>query len=260
VKGKQYTREQVQQRAIDIGTTIHSLNKECIALNLRCASKQVRFITEWLSSKPVDMREFPKLLAELRRRTREDLEDAVMYSVNPDVVGDFYSVAEDGPLRGKLIKLSPEKLWGDDVCSNFKSAVRDIDDASECLIFQKGTASVFHLMRVMEVGLRALGKTLGNPKLDPKTNPSWDSILSKCDEELRLPYAKRSSGWQANAPFFTEATASLRAVKDAWRNPTMHVEKDYSYEQAYDIWSAARAFTKHLATTISEGVRLSLSI
>ncbi len=38
--------------------------------------------------------------------------------------------------------------------------------------------------------------------------------------------------------YLTDATvtANLRAVKDAWRNPTMHVDIDYDEEKATDVW------------------------
>ena len=44
----------------------------------------------------------------------------------------------------------------------------------------------------------------------------------------------------------------LPAVKDAWRNPTMHVRIDYTEEQALDIYGNVRGFMQHLATRLSE--------
>jgi len=131
--------------------------------------------------------------------------------------------------------------------NKFASAWRDIEGAGRCVAFDCGTACVFHLMRVMEVGLRALGSSLNNPDLDPKRNPTWETILRKSDDELRKPLKDRSPEWRSDDGFFSTATANLRAVKDAWRNPTLHVERDYTPSDAEDVWTAVRAFMRYLA-------------
>lgn len=77
------------------------------------------------------------------------------------------------------------------------------------------TAAVFHLMRVMEVGLRALAAALNDPSMDPRTNPTWERILGRCDAELQKPRNQRSPAWAADDVFFSDAVANLRAVKDA---------------------------------------------
>jgi hypothetical protein len=107
-------------------------------------------------------------------------------------------------------------------------------------------------MRVVEVGLRALGASLNDARLEPSRNPSWDSILKKCDEEISRRLAERSQEWREDDAFFSSATANLRAVKDAWRNPTMHVEQHYGEETALDVWNAVRGFMRHLATKLRD--------
>ena len=140
-------------------------------------------------------------------------------------------------------------LFGEGVTKAFPSAVVDIEEAGKCLAFERNTACVFHLMRVMEVGLRVLGDTL---KLPPSTNRTWDNILGKCDKEQAKPYAEQAPEWQTNGTFLAEATAMLRSVKDAWRNPTMHVEKVYTKEQAQDIWNAVKGLMRQLSTNLKE--------
>jgi hypothetical protein len=104
----------------------------------------------------------------------------------------------------------------------------------------------------MEAALRVLAKTLNDPRLDPKRNPSWDSILKKCREELEKDRLKRAPEWAADDAYFSGAAARLLAVKDAWRNPTMHVETNYDEESALDVWNHVRAFMRHLATKLKE--------
>lgn len=168
---------------------------------------------------------------------------------------------EDELERGQFFMVLPPKVTyyseaatklGEEVNKAFPSAQPDIEHAAKCYAFGRNTAAVFHLMRVMEVGLRALENSLKDPSIDPKNNPNWGTILRRCDDELKLPSPKRSFDWAADEQFYCDATANLRAVKDAWRNPTMHVERDYDDDEALDIFNAVRGFMRQLATKLHE--------
>jgi hypothetical protein len=174
---------------------------------------------------------------ELRSRVKDEL-DLVLTLVIPASDVQLYE--------------SSTSAFGDEAIQNFRAIRLEVEEAGKCLALSRGTACVFHLMRIMEVGLRALGQSLNDPKMDPKTNPSWEAILKKADGELQKPYAQRSREWQTDQQFFADATANLRAVKDAWRNPTMHIDIHYDEEKARDVWNAVRAFMRHLATRLHE--------
>jgi len=142
-------------------------------------------------------------------------------------------------------------LFGEEVTKALSgSAQADIEHAAKCFAFGNNTAAVFHLMRVMEIGLRALGQSLEDPNLDPKRNPTWENILKRCDDELKLPVGKRSSEWSKDNQFYSDATANLRAVKNAWRNPTIHVEREYDEDEALSVINAVKGFMNHLATKL----------
>jgi hypothetical protein len=72
-----------------------------------------------------------------------------------------------------LYQIAPEKvqyfdqphLFGEDVSDQFPSTILDIEEAGKCLAMSRNTSCVFHLMRVMEVGLRTLAATLKDPRL-----------------------------------------------------------------------------------------------
>jgi hypothetical protein len=138
-------------------------------------------------------------------------------------------------------------LFGDEVYANFRSAIQDIEEAAKCLALDRATACIFHLMRVMEVGLKTLATTLGLPYF-----PGWESYLKKIDDELRKKYGDKSPDWLAIEPFYRDAAAHLSTVKFAWRNPTMHIEKSYKQEEAVEIYGAVRSFMRHLATNLKE--------
>lgn len=63
-----------------------------------------------------------------------------------------------------------KQLFGSEVWERFPSANSDIEEAGKCLACNRGTATVFHLMRVMEAGLKATAAALEIPYA-----PSWES-------------------------------------------------------------------------------------
>jgi hypothetical protein len=144
-----------------------------------------------------------------------------------------------------------DKLFGETVATNFPSAAFDIEEAGKCLALGRATACVFHLMRVMEVGLRALAKSLNDPRINPANNPSWHNILKKGDDELQKVVAQRAPEWRSDDQFFSQAQANLRAVQFAWRNPTMHIDVTYTPETAKDVMQCVGGFMRHLSTKLN---------
>jgi hypothetical protein len=100
--------------------------------------------------------------------------------------------------------LEQEKLFGDAVYENFPSARGDIRDAGNCLAAGLNTAAVFHLMRVVELGLRALAKKLHVKKV--KKTCQWNLAPGKRSSrpwkrKQTLPFQERQ---KANEnPIFT---------------------------------------------------------
>jgi hypothetical protein len=136
---------------------------------------------------------------------------------------------------------------GEAVGEAFPSIAVNAEEAAKCLALDRATASVFHLMRVMETGLKVTAGALGIPYA-----PSWESYLRQIDSRVQQKYRVKGVRWKRDEPFFRDVSAHLHAVKAAWRNPTMHVVRDYTPEQAEDIFRAVRIFMAHLATRLHE--------
>jgi hypothetical protein len=199
------------------------------AAGLRISLKSFDRIVALLDQPDVLLSKFSERANDLQSRIQDELEEA-----------EFWQIA---PQHRKFMERDPFKLVEG---NKLPSAHRDIEEAGKSLAFDRATACVFHLMRVMECGLRKLGESLNNPELDPRRNPNWERILGKCDDELKKTTQDRSPEWRTDDLFFSTATANLRAVKDAWRNPSLHVERDYTPEEAEEVWNAVRAFVRHL--------------
>ncbi|MFZ3243937.1 MAG: hypothetical protein WA185_02590, partial [Candidatus Acidiferrales bacterium] len=131
-------------------------------------------------------------------------------------------------------------LFGEDVTKVLPLAQFDVEEAGNCLALGRGTASAFHLMRVMEVMLKRLAEELSIPDPIKEAERSWAIMLRKIHDGI-----EKSKGGQN--VFFSEIESMLLGVKVAWRNPVMHVEGVYPKEQAEDIFQTVKTFSRAFA-------------
>lgn len=115
----------------------------------------------------------------------------------------------------------------------------DITEAGNCIAFDRATAAVFHLMRVMEVGVQRFGSGLGVPLTNELC---WQKILDSVSPAIKARRAKN-----AETIAISEVASHLYNVKVAWRNPTMHPTSKYGLEEAKDIYQNVKTFMGSLA-------------
>jgi hypothetical protein len=150
-------------------------------------------------------------------------------------------------------------LFGERVNENFPSAVEDIKEAGNCYAHGNYTATVFHLMRVVEHGLRALARQL-RVTFKSKTGASipmelqqWEVIIgkieSKIDDISKRPKSKRKS---EDLQFYSEAAKEFRYFKEAWRNHVSHSRVIYDKHDAAKVIEHVRDFMQHISTRVRE--------
>ena len=139
-----------------------------------------------------------------------------------------------------------EPLFGAGVVDKFPKAIDDIEDTGKCLALGLGTSAVMHLMRVMEVGLQDLAKSLGIPYA-----PSWESYLSQIQAKISTKHKRKGVRWKRDEKFYRDLSGDLLTVKQAWRNPTMHIDRRYNVDEAETIFNAVKALMQRLATKCS---------
>lgn len=144
--------------------------------------------------------------------------------------------------------------FGQAVFDRFPAANNDIASAGQCLALGQPTASVFHLMRVCEAGLIAVGLEAGIPYA-----PSWESYILQLNAKLKVPYKDKTKAWKKKEPFLKEVLGDITAMKFAWRNPTMHIVNSYDMEQAQQIYLAVRSFMVTVSGRLAEPKRFSPS-
>jgi hypothetical protein len=222
-------------RRAGISEGIGRLEKDCVAMGLNGSATSIRKIVELLAapSTVASINRLGELARELQGRLHDEMSAAIYLSLTPSEAGLY----------------SDSYPFGGNVIAAFPSSQYDTEEAAKCLALDRGTACVFHLMRVMESGLKALGNRLA---VDTTHKPGWETILKKAHGQMTLPNDKKDPDWIKNEDSLSAAITMLTAVKTAWRNPTMHVEKTYTVEQAEGIWEAVRGFMRQLATSIHE--------
>lgn len=216
---------------------------ENLARDLRLSSslRQFKRIKEALNG--VDAKPYPLrpaalrvMLTELGTRVSEELEDRLFLFVLPENAA-LYRL----PLEG----------WGE-TRKKFPSASYDVEEAGRCIALERSTAAVFHLMRALEFGLVALGKTLGIAE-EQLSGQNWDRIIVAIEAAIRkVQLGERHEQKSADTHFYSLAATQFAFFKDAWRNYVSHAGVSYNTEQAVGIHRSVRDFMRQIATRLTE--------
>jgi hypothetical protein len=137
----------------------------------------------------------------------------------------------------------------------FPTAKPDAQCAVDCWALGHDTASVFHLMRVAEYGLRALARErrVKLPRRQVLEWADWHGIIEGIRGKANL-IANRKRGPKRDAAleFYRGALGSFEGFKDAYRNNVMHVRKSYIEAEATAIREQVHHFMNRLAEKIEE--------
>lgn len=155
----------------------------------------------------------------------------------------FLRIAADKRI---LFKQS-QPLFGVEVQNRFPDANIDISSASRCFALDEWTACVFHLMRVLEIGLRDLAKQIGLNSESMELE-NWKNVIDQVEKQIRLlEQTPKSPQKSANLQFYSEAASCFRHFKDAWRNHVSHSRANYSEREALAIYNNVMIFMHTLA-------------
>jgi len=169
---------------------------------------------------------------ELLRRILDELSLVVFLRVLPDRA-PYYKE----PLSG----------W-EETLKKFPSAKLDVEEAGKCFALNRYTACVFHAMRILEIGLVALGS---HYKV-PSDRANWHEIITAIEKKVRALGPNDGAKWRDEQQFGSEACTEFRHFKDAWRNHAMHVRQTFDDERAQLIYEHVRGFMAHLASRLKE--------
>ncbi|HWY75027.1 MAG TPA: hypothetical protein VN281_05390 [Verrucomicrobiae bacterium] len=150
--------------------------------------------------------------------------------------------------------LEQEALFGKAVYDAFPSARDEIKAAGNCLAADLNTAAVFHLMRTVELGLRAFARHLPvKVKKKPLEYSEWGPIIKEIEKKIEPKIPKKRGPKQTEAyEFYHGIMGEFNAFKDVWRNSVMHTRRSYNASEAVGVFQHVRNFMQRLSTRISE--------
>lgn len=209
---------------------------------------------------PVSVKEFEKFNIWMNRTMREiaaispiEKQKAEFFKIEPEVktkLLQLCSVVHSELESRQFFHISPKdaayydqkELFGLAVNSRFPTIQYDMVEAANCFALGRGTACVFHLMRIMEVGVQEFGTALGVAFVSDK---NWQNILDEINKAIKALPSKDPKTVAMSA-----AAANLYAVKLAWRNEVMHPNDTYTLEEAESLIRLVKLFMEHLAGII----------
>jgi hypothetical protein len=155
---------------------------------------------------------------------------------------------------------SPYTGWRG-VIDAFPETQYDIQEAGRALALGLSTACMFHVMRVAELGLHAVGRQLRVRLKRGKTleDADWVMVLDAIGTKLNAlrsnaqpkqkqgkpPRLDKSRG--AKLQWYAQMRAEMGAVKDAWRNQVAHPHKQYNEYEARGVYEHVRTLMERVA-------------
>lgn len=226
-----------------LGQQVSNLCAQLSAMGMKCShakAEQIRFIFAGAHILPGQEASTFDLLRSHIRELKSRIEDELAGRRFYFVAARAEPLLEDNQVFGPVVELK------------FPSASYDIVEAARCLALRRSTACAFHLMRVVEIGLDATRKCLAIPDPVKNAERNWGHALRR----IKSAMEERQTGdpkWSGvDATFFAETYAYLDAVRQAWRNSTMHVERKYTEEEAEHLFAVVKGFMKAIASRLDE--------
>jgi hypothetical protein len=188
--------------------------------------------------------EYQMTFAQVRQSLR-DIESR--FADHLSFVRLFVLRSEQLPLLG-----SPAELLGEPTAERFRTIWFDCGEAAKCIIVLRPTAAVFHCMRILEIGIRAFAAKLAIPDPVKPAQRNWGVFLGQIKAKIDSTYPASDRMPGSEGAFMEALYATLDAVKNPWRNETMHVEGVYTDAEARFILSNTVAFIQKMATGFDE--------
>jgi hypothetical protein len=216
---------------------LQQIEKQCRSIGLPLSAD-----TASTASKKLENTSGTKVNYQWLRDKVSDLKDLIGREMSQH--GFFYI----SPDKSKYWpKMADRHAFGDSVADAFSSSVFDAHSSAVCLAIGLGTASVFHSMRVLEIGLSALGSVFNVSLAHTNWEPAIREIESKIREMHKDPAWKAFPDCKVKQEQYSQAASHFAVLKDAWRNYTMHARGHHGEDEAEMIFLNVRGFMQKLA-------------
>ncbi len=212
--------------------TVTDLHEQLKEMGLTVSSITARRLSETTAGATVSQGQFHSEIEELYSRVKDELGSK------------FWLHLDDNEA---LHYSGPSDVFGKEVVEIWPQLGSDLDEAGKCFAVARYTASVFHLMRVMEIALRDMGTAIGASIGD---KDGWLKTLGDRLEPAINALPESTPLEKHRKQEFQQTRAHLHAVRLAWRNDTMHPKSTYTKEEASELIAHVRTFLRSLARLV----------
>jgi hypothetical protein len=141
--------------------------------------------------------------------------------------------------RSKYAMVDGFDDWGQ-VGKYFPSTISDIKEGLRSYAFERNTATIFHMMRIAEYGMRALARNvrIKLPKKQKLEWSEWGQIIGAMDKEIerRAQSKRRGPAKDAMLEFYRGGLGQINGFKDEFRNQIMHSRRSvYTASEALSV-------------------------
>jgi len=209
---------------------VPDMERTCQALGMAMTLASLERFKDIMSKDEPAIEAVDKRLRDLMLRMGDEVKEELFLHV-PKVMAQHYNQ----PLRD----------W-EDAIARLPKAEMDVREAEQCFALSRPTASVFHLMRIMEIGVQEFGSKLG---VSLPMEKNWQNILDEINKAIKaLPQTTLVE--KRTRDDYAGVAAHLFNVKTAWRNNVMHPKSSYSMDETADLINHVKSFMKYLEQVI----------
>ena len=147
------------------------------------------------------------------------------------------------------------EMFGPEVRAKFPKANREITIAGTCYAMNDYAGCVFHLMRAVEYGARAVLKALGVQIYDnrPIELCDWGDLKKALENEI----PQLATGKRRNEQIMSDYEFYSYPIQEfgkfiVWRNKVSHLRGECLPGQTKDIMDATERYMRHLAIELIE--------
>ena len=142
---------------------------------------------------------------------------------------------------------------GSALIAHFPQASRELLHAGNCFAVGEYTACVFHSMRAIELGLRAMAAALNVMLPHPIELAEWAVLIKHIDVKIKeMQELPRGADKDEKVTFYANAASQFRYFRDAYRHHVAHARETYGEDQARSILDRTKEFLESLAPKLSE--------
>jgi hypothetical protein len=142
-----------------------------------------------------------------------------------------------------------------EVLDAFPSSRREIETGMDCYALGDYSGSIFHMIRIAELGLRAIARERGVESVGrdkPLEWGTWQDVFQAIEAKLKeVRQSKAGSERDKELSFYDTSLSDLRRLQ-GYRDPTMHFRDDYGRGEAYDAIHRVKSLMMALSAKICE--------